>query len=58
MMWIVILIVSIYVFLKTIGYGYYEYKKNNNKISGTIIMILSFISLIIPAIVTVIRCYS
>lgn len=58
MMWIVILIVSIYVFLKTIGYGYFELKKNNNKISGIIIIIFSFFSLILPAVVTVIRCYS
>lgn len=58
MMWIVILIVSIYVFLKTIGYGYFELKKNNNKVAGTIIIIFSFLSLILPAVVTVIRCYS
>lgn len=58
MMWIVILIISIYVFLKTIGYGYFELKKNNNKVAGIIIIIFSFLSLILPAVVTVIRCYS
>lgn len=54
-MWIVTLILSIFVFLKTIGYGYYEFKTNNNKISGIVIMVLSFFSLIAPTVITIIR---
>lgn len=35
-----ILLISIYVFLETIGYGIYEFK-NQNKLGGSIICILS-----------------
>ena len=43
---IVICILSIWVFLKTLSYGLFE--KKNNKIAGTIIIIISAISLIFP----------
>lgn len=58
MMWIVILIFSFYGFLKLLGYGYFEMKKNNNKVVGIIIMVMAFISVIAPTVVTIIRCYS
>lgn len=35
-----ILLISIYVFLETIGYGIYEFK-NENKFGGSIVCILS-----------------
>ena len=54
-MWIVILLLSIFIFLKTIGYGFFELKKNNNRIGGIIIIILSFFSLIMPTVITMIR---
>jgi len=42
----IVFLFSFYAFLKTIGYGYYEYKKQNNKITGVAIIILSFVCLI------------
>lgn len=45
---IIVFLFSLIVFLKTAGYGYYEYKKQNNKITGSIIIILSIICLIAP----------
>lgn len=35
-----ILLISIYVFLETIGYGIYEFK-NENKFGGSIVCVLS-----------------
>lgn len=35
-----ILLISIYVFLETIGYGIYEFK-NENKLGGCIVCVLS-----------------
>lgn len=47
----IILILSIYVFIQTVAYGIFEYKKNSNKIVGIFIFILAIISLILPNIV-------
>ncbi len=43
---IIVLILSIYAFIKTIGYAIYEYQDNSNKIATVIIVILAFVSLI------------
>lgn len=51
---VVIFILSIFVFIKTISYGIYEYK-NNNKISGIIIDIFALISAILPNVVLYFR---
>lgn len=44
----VILIASVYAFLETVLAGYFEYKENNNKITGIILYILSLFCLIVP----------
>lgn len=49
-----VLILSVFVFVKTLGYAIYEYKENSNKTAGIIIMILAVVSLIAPCVVTVI----
>lgn len=51
---ILIIILSIYVFIKTIYFGIYELKEKNNKYSGFIIIFLSFICLIVP---TIMGCF-
>lgn len=53
-MFFVILILSIFVFIKTIGYAIYEYKECSNKASAIIITIMAVIALIAPCVVTVI----
>lgn len=42
---IVFLIVTLYIILKTIGYAIYEIKEQNNKIGG--IIIISFSTLVV-----------
>ena len=43
---IIVLILSLYAFIKTIGYSIYEYQDNSNKITAVVITILAFVSLI------------
>ena len=45
-MLVIILVLSVIVFVKTIGYAIYEYKDNNNKVAGIIISIFGFIALL------------
>lgn len=40
-----ILLISIYIFLETIGYGIYEFK-NQNKLGGIVVCILSLFMII------------
>lgn len=47
-----VLFLSIFAFIRTLGYAIYEYKENSNKSAGIIIAVLSFIILIGPPIVT------
>lgn len=54
-MFFTILLLSIYIFAKTIGYAIYEYRENSNKASAIIIGILSTISLIAPPIITILQ---
>lgn len=51
---ILVFILSIYIFLKTFYYGLYEIKQNN-KVGGSFIILLSFISLISPNIIMLFR---
>ncbi len=44
----VIAIASIYVFFKGISYSFFEFKNNKNKLAGSLMIILSIISLIGP----------
>lgn len=46
-----VVIASIYVAIKTIAYGIFEYKKNSNKIVGIFICILGIFCLIAPNII-------
>lgn len=51
----IILILSIYVFSETVGYGIFEQKENKNKVSAIIIYILSIIALVAPNVLIFIR---
>ena len=51
----IILILSIIVFIKTIGYAIYEYKDNNNKFTAVVVSIFGFIALIGQVVVELIR---
>lgn len=52
-MFLIILILSIFVFIKTIGYAIYEYKQNSNKVSAIIITIMAVIALVAPCVVSI-----
>lgn len=52
---ILIAILSIFVFFKTLYYGIYEYKKNNNKIAGISIMVIAVIVLVVPTVMVNLR---
>lgn len=52
---LIILILSIYVFIETVGYGIFEQKANKNKVSAIIIYILSIIVLVAPNVLIFIR---
>ena len=54
-MFFIILILSIIVFVKTIGYAIYEYKDNNNKFVAIIVGIFGFIALIGQVVVEAIK---
>lgn len=54
-MFIIIIILSIIIFLKTLNYGIFEIKKNSNTIGGITVIILAIISLIFPNIMVYIR---
>lgn len=48
-------LLSLFVFLKTLYYGIYEFKENSNKVAGVSIILLSFICLIVPNILVHLR---
>lgn len=45
-MYFIILILSIFAFIKTLGYAIYEYQDNSNKVAGIIVGILSIFALV------------
>lgn len=51
----IVLILSFFAFIKTLGYAIYEYKDLGNKFNGIVCFVFSVISLVGPAIVVVIR---
>ena len=51
---IIVLILSIFIFLKTFYYGIYE-KNQQNKSGAYIVFALSFISLILPNVIMLFR---
>lgn len=52
---IVIAIISIFIFLKTLFYGIYEWKEQNNKGASIIIVLIAIISLILPNVLVSLR---
>lgn len=52
-MFLIVLILSVFVFLKTLGYAIFEYKEMSNKVAGYTIVILAICALIFPCILTV-----
>lgn len=46
---------SVYVFFKTLYYGIYEFKDNNNKVAGIAISILAVVCLVVPSILVNLR---
>lgn len=52
---IIIMLISIFVFLKTLFYGIYEWKNQNNKIASITIFLLAMVCLIIPTIMASMR---
>lgn len=50
-----IIILSVIIFIKTISYGVYELKENNNKIGGITVITIATLSLLLPNLVVYIR---
>ena len=48
-MFILILILSLFVFIRTVSYAKYELKQNNNKSGAIIIFVLAIIALVCPS---------
>lgn len=47
-MFFIIIIISIWIFIKTVSYGIYEIKKNSNTIGGFFTIVLAVFALILP----------
>lgn len=54
-MFVIILIFSIIIFLKTVNYAIYEIKVNNNKGAGIVIVIMTFVVLIFAPFISYFR---
>lgn len=52
---VLIFLFSLFIFFKTISYGLYEIKTNNNKFGGIIIIIISIVILFLPSYMLYIR---
>lgn len=52
---IIFLIITLYILLKTIGYAIYEIKEQNNKIGGIVIISFSILVVIFVNIMMLIR---
>ena len=50
-----VLILSIIIFIKTTSYGLYEFKENNNKSGGIIVIGIATLSLFLPNVVVYFR---
>lgn len=55
MYYFITVVISIWIFIKTISYGIYEIKKNSNKSGGIAVIALSILSLILPIIMVIYR---
>lgn len=54
-MFLLVLILSVICFSKTISYGIFEIKKNSNLYGGICLIAISFITLILPSIMVYLR---
>lgn len=54
-MYLLISILSIWIFIRTASYGIYEIKQENNKIGGAIVLLLSLVCLIFPIVMIFLR---
>lgn len=52
---IIFFLITLFLFFKTVGYGVYELKNNQNKFAGITIFILSLISIVFSNIIFYIR---
>jgi len=52
---IILIIISIFVFIKTLSYGIFEIRKNSNTIGGIITIVIAVIALIFPNIMVYIN---
>lgn len=48
---IVVLILSLWIFVRTLSYGIYEIKQNSNTLGGIVTIVLAVSSLIFPNVV-------
>lgn len=48
---IIFIVFSVIVFIKTISYGIFEIKKNNNTFGGIVIFLIALFALIFPNII-------
>lgn len=54
-MYILVGILSIIIFIKTLSYGIFEIKQNSNKLGGITVIAMSIVSLILPTIMVIVR---
>lgn len=47
-MFLIVILLSLWAFIKTISYGIYEIKQNNNKSGGFVVIIIAILALVIP----------
>lgn len=52
---VVIATISLFIFLKTLFYGIYEWKEQHNKCASVVIILLSIITLIFPSVLVNLR---
>lgn len=52
---ILIFLISLIVFIKSIAYSIFEIKNNNNRVGGISVIIISIVSLILPTVMSIIR---
>lgn len=51
----IVIILSIIIFTKTLTYGIYEIKKDQNKFGGIIVVTIAIIALVLPNLVVCIK---
>ena len=54
-MFVLIILLSIYIFLRLFIYGIYEIRENQNKVAGISMIIISVVCLIAPSVLNILR---